>query len=56
MGTIQLVFDVGAMMTVFDAAPLWSWVVGLLLTVPAAVLGASWHRPRAAQPFYNFPC
>jgi hypothetical protein len=39
MGAIELVMTVGAMIALPGHAPLWSWLTGMVLMVPAAWLG-----------------
>jgi predicted aconitase with swiveling domain len=39
MGVIEAVFTVGAMMALPGHAPLWSWVAGIVLIIPAAWFG-----------------
>jgi hypothetical protein len=39
MGAIEAVFTVGAMLALPGHAPLWSWIAGIALIIPAAWLG-----------------
>jgi predicted aconitase with swiveling domain len=39
MGVIEAVFTIGAMMAMPGHAPIWSWISGIVLVVPAAWFG-----------------
>jgi hypothetical protein len=40
MGAIEVALTVYAMFKLLHQAPLWSWLLGMVLLVPAAWLGA----------------
>jgi hypothetical protein len=48
MGVIEAVFTVGAMLALPGHAPLWSWVAGIVLIIPAAWFGG-WIRANPSR-------
>jgi hypothetical protein len=48
MATIQLCLTAWAMSKFYDHAPLWAWLAGMTLMLPAAWLGARWRMRRSA--------
>lgn len=48
MATIQMGLTAWAMSAFYDHAPLWAWLAGMALMVPAAWLGAGWWMKRSA--------
>jgi peptidoglycan/LPS O-acetylase OafA/YrhL len=49
MGVIEAVFTVAAMLALPGHAPLWSWIAGIVLVVPAAWFGG-WIRAKIGTP------
>lgn len=49
MAAIQVALTVWAMSVFYDHAPLWAWLAGIGLMVPAAWLGANLRRSRASS-------
>jgi hypothetical protein len=45
MGAIEMVMTIDAMYTFRGLAPLWTWLVSIALIIPAALLGARFHKP-----------
>ena len=50
MAAIQVGLTAWAMSRFYDHAPLWAWLVGMALMVPAAWLGARLRANRQARP------
>jgi hypothetical protein len=50
MAAIQLALTAWAMSAFYAHAPLWAWLAGMALMLPAAWLGATLRRRRVAQP------
>ena len=48
MAAIQVALTAWAMSAFYDRAPLWAWLAGMVLMVPAACLGAKLRQKRAA--------
>ena len=53
MGAIQMALTLLAMIEFHDKAPLWFWIAGIVVTVPAAWCGGilrvkvlDWNNPR----------
>jgi hypothetical protein len=44
MGAIQALMTFGVMFQMLDQMPLWGWLVGVALTIPAAWLGGVLRR------------
>ncbi|HLG59631.1 MAG TPA: hypothetical protein VI485_30110 [Vicinamibacterales bacterium] len=55
MGAIQMAMTIWAMVAIRDAdQPLWFWIAGIVVMVPAAWYGG-WHRgKRTARPTAGF--
>lgn len=49
MATFQVALTAWAMSVYGDHAPLWAWLAGMALMVPAAWLGAKLRRSRASS-------
>ena len=49
MGAIQAALVIPAMMTFPDVAPLWRWLAGMVLIVPAAWCGGMMYARRTAN-------
>lgn len=43
MGAIEVLLTVWAMHALPHQAPLWSWITGMIFTIPAAWLGGAWR-------------
>ena len=50
MGVIELLMTVGVMLEMSSKAPLWFWILGIALMIPAAWWGARLRSGNAASP------
>jgi hypothetical protein len=53
MGAVEVGLTVWAMLALAHQAPLWSWIAGMIFTVPAAWLGGAfraWQNSRHTSP------
>jgi hypothetical protein len=48
MGAIQAVVTVSAMFSVPSEEPIWFWLTGIALMIPAAWLGGWWRQKKGA--------
>ncbi|MEO5922948.1 MAG: hypothetical protein ABIR70_03890 [Bryobacteraceae bacterium] len=45
MGAVETLMTIDVMYTFPGVAPLWTWLVSIPLIIPAALLGARFHKP-----------
>jgi hypothetical protein len=50
MGAIQAAVTVSAMVSIQSEEPMWFWLTGIALMVPAAWLGGRWRAARLRAP------
>lgn len=50
MAAIQVALTLAAMTAFYDHAPLWAWLAGIALMLPAAWLGARFQGKRRSRP------